>query len=119
MQLQKIASSRTGGSKTDEALGKTNSGPEGLPHSIIVTDEGVEGEVTAASQVDAAGSEEASAQQSSISRRHLVGATRLGHIARAIRWPCLTRPPTPNPSRRAWAAQNRRRPIARNSHDGD
>jgi hypothetical protein len=35
-----------------------------LPHSIIVTDEGVEGEVTAASQVDAAGSEEASAQQS-------------------------------------------------------
>jgi len=64
MQLQKIASSRTGGSKTDEALGKTNSGPEGLPHSIIVTDEGVEGEVTAASQVDAAGSEEASSQQS-------------------------------------------------------
>jgi DNA topoisomerase-6 subunit B len=43
-QLQKIAKSRTGGQKTDETLGK-NSGPEGLPHSIIVTPEGVEGEV--------------------------------------------------------------------------
>jgi len=44
-QLQKIASSRTGGSKTDETLGKTGAGPEGLPHSIIVTAEGVDGEV--------------------------------------------------------------------------
>ena len=54
MQLQKIATSRTGGSKTDEALGKSGGGPEGLPHSIIVTEEGVEGEVGAASQVEAA-----------------------------------------------------------------
>ena len=54
MQLQKIATSRTGGSKTDEALGKTGGGPEGLPHSIIVTEEGVEGEVGAASHVEAA-----------------------------------------------------------------
>jgi DNA topoisomerase-6 subunit B len=46
-QLQKIAKSRTGGSKTDETLGKTG-GPEGLPHSIIVTPEGVEGEVAVA-----------------------------------------------------------------------
>jgi len=51
-QLQKIATSRTGGLKTDEALGKTGAGPEGLPHSIIVTDEGVEGEVALASQVE-------------------------------------------------------------------
>ena len=36
---------RTGGEKTDELLGKNGSGPEGLPHSIIVTPEGVEGEV--------------------------------------------------------------------------
>ncbi|MCS6316664.1 MAG: hypothetical protein H8K05_02550 [Nitrospira sp.] len=43
-QLHKIASSRTGGQKTDEALGKTGAGPEGLPHSIIVTAEGIEGE---------------------------------------------------------------------------
>jgi DNA topoisomerase-6 subunit B len=53
LQLQKIANSRTGGSKTDEALGKAGGGPEGLPHSIIVTEEGVEGDVAAASQVDA------------------------------------------------------------------
>jgi DNA topoisomerase-6 subunit B len=52
-QLQKIATSRTGGLKTDEALGKTGAGPEGLPHSIIVTAAGVEGEVELASQVEA------------------------------------------------------------------
>lgn len=51
-QLRKIATSRTGGLKTDEALGKTGAGPEGLPHSIIVTAEGVEGEVDLASQVE-------------------------------------------------------------------
>ncbi|MGE3151762.1 MAG: DNA topoisomerase VI subunit B [Nitrospiraceae bacterium] len=45
-QLQKIASTRTGGTKTDEVLGKTGAGPEGLPHSLIVTQEGVEGEVS-------------------------------------------------------------------------
>ncbi|HEX9758400.1 MAG TPA: DNA topoisomerase VI subunit B [Nitrospiria bacterium] len=44
-QLQKIAMKRTGGERTDEALGKTGSGPEGLPHSIIMTPEGLEGEV--------------------------------------------------------------------------
>lgn len=52
-QLQKIATSRTGGLKTDEALGKTGAGPEGLPHSIIVTADGVEGEVELATQVQA------------------------------------------------------------------
>ncbi|QPD02985.1 MAG: Type 2 DNA topoisomerase 6 subunit B [Candidatus Nitrospira kreftii] len=51
-QLQKIASSRTGGMKTDEALGKTGAGPEGLPHSIIVTADGVEGETALATQVE-------------------------------------------------------------------
>jgi DNA topoisomerase-6 subunit B len=44
-QLRKIAMKRTGGEQTDQALGKTDSGPEGLPHSIIVTPEGVEGEL--------------------------------------------------------------------------
>jgi DNA topoisomerase VI subunit B len=44
-QLHRMASLRTGGAKTDEALGKNGSGPEGLPHSIIVTVDGVEGEV--------------------------------------------------------------------------
>jgi DNA topoisomerase-6 subunit B len=44
-QLQKMATRITGGAKTDELLGKNGSGPEGLPHSIIVTPDGVEGEV--------------------------------------------------------------------------
>lgn len=52
-QLQKIASARTGGQKTDHALGKTGAGPEGLPHSIIVTAEGIEGETAVANQVEA------------------------------------------------------------------
>jgi DNA topoisomerase-6 subunit B len=43
-QLQKIAMKRTGGEKTDEILGNDGSGPEGLPHSIIVTTEGTEGD---------------------------------------------------------------------------
>ena len=43
-QLQKIASKRTGGEKTDEILGRDGGGPEGLPHSIIVTAEGTEGD---------------------------------------------------------------------------
>jgi len=38
-QLQKIALKRTGGAKTDEILGR-DSGPEGLPHSIIVENDG-------------------------------------------------------------------------------
>jgi DNA topoisomerase-6 subunit B len=45
-QLQKIAMKRTGGARTDEILGR-NGGPEGLPHSIIVTPDGTEGEVPA------------------------------------------------------------------------
>src|SRR5438094_530625 len=48
-QLVKMATKITGGGKTDELLGKNGSGPEGLPHSIIVTPEGVEGEVPAVS----------------------------------------------------------------------
>ncbi|MBI4370532.1 MAG: DNA topoisomerase VI subunit B, partial [Elusimicrobia bacterium] len=41
-QLLEIAKKRTGGQKTDDLLSQ-NAGPEGLPHSIIVTEEGVEG----------------------------------------------------------------------------
>jgi DNA topoisomerase-6 subunit B len=52
-QLQKIATSRTGGMRTDEVLGKAGGGPEGLPNSIIVTPEGIEGEVPVAETVDA------------------------------------------------------------------
>lgn len=42
-QLQKIAAKRTGGARTDEILGQ-DGGPAGLPHSIIVTPQGTEGE---------------------------------------------------------------------------
>jgi DNA topoisomerase-6 subunit B len=41
-QLQKMAAKRTGGARTDEILGR-DSGPEGLPHSIVVTPDGPEG----------------------------------------------------------------------------
>jgi DNA topoisomerase VI subunit B len=42
-QLEKIAVKRTGGERTDALLGRER-GPEGLPHSIIVTPDGPEGE---------------------------------------------------------------------------
>jgi DNA topoisomerase-6 subunit B len=44
-QLHKMAMRRTGGEKTDELLGNNGGDPEGLPHSIIITPEGAEGEV--------------------------------------------------------------------------
>jgi DNA topoisomerase VI subunit B len=50
-QLQKIAARRTGGARTDEILGRDGGGPEGLPHSIIVTPEGPEGEAPALGDV--------------------------------------------------------------------
>src|SRR6266704_1219857 len=65
-QLQKMAMKRTGGEKTDEVLGKNGSGPEGLPHSIIVTPEGIEGEVPVLSRdasEDAVSSNGATAEQ--------------------------------------------------------
>ncbi|MGH7766169.1 MAG: DNA topoisomerase VI subunit B, partial [Candidatus Binatia bacterium] len=63
-QLQKIAMKRTGGERTDEVLGR-KSGPEGLPDSIIVTADGIEGdapelprdEATASPAVEAAAEE--------------------------------------------------------------
>jgi DNA topoisomerase-6 subunit B len=59
-QLEKIAAKRTGGAKTDAILDR-DSGPEGLPHSIIVTPEGPEGEapvLPGAAQGDVAPPEE-------------------------------------------------------------
>ena len=44
-QLQRMAQKLTGGVRTDELMGKNGTGPEGLPHSIIVTPDGVEGAV--------------------------------------------------------------------------
>jgi DNA topoisomerase-6 subunit B len=59
-QLYKIAMKRTGGSKTDEILGR-ESGPDGLPHSIIVTPEGPEGEAPVLSAPEANGAPPAEA----------------------------------------------------------
>jgi DNA topoisomerase-6 subunit B len=52
-QLQKIATRRTGGARTDEILGHDGGGPNGLPHSIIVTSDGPEGEAPVAPDAEA------------------------------------------------------------------
>ncbi len=52
-QLLKIAIHKTGGEKTDELLGRNKKElPEELPHSIIVTPEGIEGEVPEPEQLE-------------------------------------------------------------------
>src|SRR5262249_17537297 len=64
-QLHKIATRRTGGTRTDEILGREGGGPDGLPHSIIVTPEGPEGEapvLPGAGEVDVAPAEEPRAE---------------------------------------------------------
>jgi DNA topoisomerase-6 subunit B len=53
-QLQKIATRRTGGTRTDEILGRDGA-PDGLPHSIIVTADGTEGEAPRLPDVNANG----------------------------------------------------------------
>ncbi len=55
-QLQKIALKRTGGTRTDAILGHEG-GPEGLPHSIIVTADGPEGDAPVLPAPEAAGAE--------------------------------------------------------------
>jgi DNA topoisomerase-6 subunit B len=81
-QLQKMALRRTGGERTDEILGKKGGGPEGLPHSIIVTADGVEGEVpTPVGEAAAAGedrdpTEEKAAKPSRSARRGMGRATK-------------------------------------------
>lgn len=52
--LTKIAHVKTGGDKTDEVLGfeKANGDPEELPHSIIITEDGPQGEVPAVHNVE-------------------------------------------------------------------
>src|SRR5262249_28491736 len=52
-QLTEIAAKITGGEKTDQLLDK-KAAPAGLPHSIIVTAEGIEGEIPVEAAPDAA-----------------------------------------------------------------
>jgi DNA topoisomerase-6 subunit B len=67
-----MALRRTGGERTDEILGKTGGGPEGLPHSIIVTADGVEGEVpTPVGEGAASGDDRVPAEETAKSSRAL------------------------------------------------
>jgi DNA topoisomerase-6 subunit B len=64
-QLQKIATKRTGGQKIDEILGHDGGGPEGLPHSIIVTEEGTAGDapkLPSAAPIDAESTQNSAAE---------------------------------------------------------
>ncbi len=86
-QLLKIAAKRTGGSKTDEILGR-ESGPEGLPHSIIVTPEGTEGEapvLPGAAASDAATAEAPAAETPGVAKKKGKGTARAARPARAAR----------------------------------
>jgi len=86
-QLQKIALKRTGGTRTDEILGH-DGGPEGLPHSIIVTPDGPEGEapvLPGASPAEAAPPEEARAEAAEPTARRGKGNAARPAKARAVK----------------------------------
>jgi DNA topoisomerase-6 subunit B len=82
-QLQRIAAKRTGGTRTDEILGKDR-GPEGLPHSIIVTPEGPEGEAPVLPGAEpAAGAEMEPAAEAPAPRKGQATAARSTKVAKA------------------------------------
>src|SRR5262249_26565447 len=86
-QLQKIARRRTGGERTDEVLGH-DGGPEGLPHSIIVTAEGTEGEapeVPGAEPVTGAPAPEPDPEPEAPAAARRAGKTRPARPARRAR----------------------------------
>ena len=77
-QLQKIALKRTGGTRTDAILGHEG-GPEGLPHSIIVTADGPEGEapvLPGAEPAEAAAAAEPKPGRAKSARAHAKAAAR-------------------------------------------
>src|SRR5437899_3238327 len=86
-QLQKIATKRTGGTRTAEILGRDH-GPEGLPHSIIVTPDGPAGEapeLPGAEPTAAAPPEEASAEPKRPAPARRKGKARSARPTRAAR----------------------------------
>jgi DNA topoisomerase-6 subunit B len=95
MQLQKIALKRTGGPRTDAILGHEG-GPEGLPHSIIVTADGPEGEapVLSGAEVSAVAPPEEARPETkpAPARRKAKGKAK---AARPARPPHPARPPRP------------------------
>ena len=104
-QLQRIALKRTGGTRTDEILG-SKSGPEGLPHSIIVTAEGTEGEApelpadaTATAAAEASGAEAAEPEAPAARKGKVAaakGAPMKGKAAKAA----LAKPGKAGPAKR-------------------
>src|SRR6266540_3712973 len=100
-QLQKIAMKRTGGTRTDVILGH-DGGPEGLPHSIIVTPEGPEGEapvLPGAERSDVAPPEEPRPATDKPAPRRRKGKAKLARSAR----------PTKGAQRNTKAPQRRKR----------
>jgi DNA topoisomerase-6 subunit B len=108
-QLTKIAAKRTGGTKTDEILGRNGGGPDGLPHSIIVTAEGTEGEAPAVPEVPPADAERPAALPVDVEVPEQ--ARRNGHVRarraakakvqkRAIRRPAAARKRASAPARK-------------------
>jgi DNA topoisomerase-6 subunit B len=105
-QLLRIAVKRTGGTRTDEILGR-NSGPEGLPHSIIVTPEGTEGDApilpgAAAADVAPPGEPRSEAAKAAPARKKIKGKTRAAR-------PTKTAKRKPKSPRRKTKASKRRK----------
>jgi len=118
-QLQKIAARRTGGAKTDEILGR-ETGPEGLPHSIIVTPDGPEGEapvlpspLLAPSEAPAVEPEPAPSDKTraatATKHRGRAGAAPKRAAAAATPRPATAKRGTPPPARRAKTAKRKKR----------
>jgi len=102
-QLEKIAAKRTGGEKTDAILDR-QSGPEGLPNSIIVTADGTEGEapvLPGAEPVAAAPPEEPQAEAAEPVRRKGRGKTKSKTKAKA-----KAKPKPKKPAKRKAKAAN-------------
>jgi len=102
-QLEKIAAKRTGGEKTDAILDR-QSGPEGLPYSIIVTADGTEGEapvLPGAEPVAAAPPEEPQAEAAEPVRRKGRGKTKSKTKAKA-----KAKPKPKKPAKRKAKAAN-------------
>ena len=103
-QLQKIALKRTGGPRTDAILGHEG-GPEGLPHSIIVTADGPEGEapvLPGAEGSAVAPPEEARPEKTkpAAARRKAKGKAKPTRSARPARPTKAAKPKTKAPKRR-------------------
>jgi DNA topoisomerase-6 subunit B len=105
-QLLRIAVKRTGGIRTDEILGR-KSGPEGLPHSIIVTPEGPEGDapiLPGTATADVAPPEESGPEAAKAAPARKKSKAKAARPAKAVR----RKPRTPKPKRAKLKASKRK-----------